>query len=1620
MIESPRVVTEGPTSSGGETSREEAGFNLILDSHPAITRITPIKSLNGGYTDASVLVCDVVGPEGSNPEVDGQYVLKVSGAKDTDQGAAHQAFWDALPDFARARVPRLVLAAANDAVRAELYEIAGNSLRSIRTADLADYRDLRPACGQVASDLLDAQLAAAAPLAYRVGLGVVLEEWVPKMYTDGRRRSALNRVADEVGAGNSLLFVHCGEHLPNPHLVWGPDRALYGQQTDVFRGRSHGDLHLKNLLLSGTSHSKTLTYWLIDVSWDRDSPLLYDQAYLETSAFLNGIRQSVSRSPLTVFSAVDELALTSKVRMLPADHAVLELIQEIRHDTEDVLARRQPRRQDAWKLQYPLARVAAGLNWAAKPVDQPADLQLRVAAFLYAAWASKVMLTKHFPEHWEELVQEHERRRPVALPSQPRPAIPVADAQRLFEPFLSTEDSGVDLYLVADEGLCFAQLTALAVNRWSVVVDLDPSSDAEGLSSALQPTLRARRSVVSAGRTLPHDHSPEATVWLYANGWTSSSEPSPETLAEWRRRYLPLVRRVVDRTIRQTANRAAAVLVLRSGRNDDKIIRVTEYLDECYGGQVRLLDLAVDTADGTPDVVGLLDALTPVLPLGGDTAAATVPGANRSVPLSAEDLLWLGVDLDVLHSEVLSDAARRHPETDEFWQGRPPTWIDLAAGLDVPRELYGDLMADLSSALEKTTKPYLVDLLHSPGAGGTSLARRVAWDLSSSHPAALLKQYSSSSIDRIDDFHHRVGRPLLLVVEAGDLTEAEREDLLSGLDTRGIPVVVLRVSRTNARGMARSRRSDREPHRLLDPMEDRERGEFARLYGPQAETDAGRQMITRLGSVDTTVTPIHPQQLSPFFFGLCAYEQNFSGIETFVRNHLFRLPPQLRLVAQFLALVTRYAQIGIPTHLVRYWITGRWTSETIYDSDDEDLRSLLGDDLRHLTVSHRRELRLLHPQIAEQVLQELLGGDEPKTWRRNLPQLSADLIVSVAGHLGPENFLARRLLENLFVRRIRADDQSRPGRNFSELIEAMPRNSAHWVLQQLTEHCPNEPHFWNHLGRHQIYQMKSSFESAEGYLLRAVELSEGRDALHLHTLGMVRRLWIEHSMSALLKTRPSAQMLLDEVLTRFQSAMDAFDRARDAAPHNDYGYITPVQLTLDVLERLVRVSGHESLPDLINSGDVASDWVAQQLAYAEDLLDQYRVLRANQYGPPDSDYFRGCEEKIERLYSNIDHLITQWRAQLEDNEEKAAIGRALARAYIRRGNRDWSSMDEATLRTIAQCLDTSVRVRTPSEAELRNWFQAYRRLPEYNELRALERFSSIAEVADSLEASYYLYVLHFMRWRRGEELNQDRIRAHLDATDKLSRYANRQWSYEWVGRSPEWCPLTHFSELGEWAGGFWNHPQPLDRVPGVIEEIEGPKRGWVRIGDGRLRAFFRPGDKFRRGRDEYAYVDFFLGFSYEGLRAWEVDMRGRWEPPKSHAPATPAPRRPQDARQPSAPPAPPRAPLPTRTSLPKSRPTMPHVTTPDRQPVPQKMQPALAPATAEPLPLIAGLLDEAGGQMRLIDLGETLITRFGQRWYDEFRAGRKLRAAIQALGLRTDLVAGELTVRQQGPDPMEG
>src|SRR6185437_11081255 len=123
----------------------------------------------------------------------------------------------------------------------------------------------------------------------------------------------------------------------------------------------------------------------------------YDHAYLELAAFLYGLTKSGTSRVLPLLARIDDEPLTIPAELNLQDIGVVQLVSQIRSATLRTLRQLEPRREDVWQRQFLFARIAAGLNWAAKPLD---DLALRRAALLSASWAARLLVRTHHKQLW--------------------------------------------------------------------------------------------------------------------------------------------------------------------------------------------------------------------------------------------------------------------------------------------------------------------------------------------------------------------------------------------------------------------------------------------------------------------------------------------------------------------------------------------------------------------------------------------------------------------------------------------------------------------------------------------------------------------------------------------------------------------------------------------------------------------------------------------------------------------------------------------------------------------------------------------------------------------------------------------------------------------------------------------------------------------------------------------------------------------------------------------------------------------------------------------------------------------------------------------------------------------
>lgn len=1427
-----------------------------------------LKEIGGGHSGAVVLLVDIDIDDavtkatlGVQP---GQYILKVQTPNpwpgETQESERHSEAASRNPEFGLAHIPVLRHSETVDGLLLLLYDIAGQSLASFVAADTVDAAALRHYCATAATDLwlkwneaYSVNAATSARESLRRWLGYRLnptkaEQLHDFVASECERRSVF-RMADRV--------------LVNPLFAASSACIDVPVARVSFDGMIHGDLHLGNILVDPTLRRKE-QYWLIDFALAADAPLGFDQAYLELSILI-GLLQGDPQRILNILEALDsadDLDSADEPEYVPRvpveDVGIFNPCKDIRQANTRWQMSREPNRPDSVIAQRLLSRIAVGLNWANKPMT---DSKRRLA-LAYAAWAATRYLERFNPDESRSLFTDYGPARQSLSPAV-TPAWPEVWEQ------LGRFDSTKAKYVLVTERLDVSEeLQSLASIPWSAIVDLDPWSNENGLHSAIGKTLAARRSVNQYGlKSIPID-ADRGTAWFMAYGWPSRHEPEPQDFRLWRREYGEPYRRLLRELRREAAPLPVKVVILASGELDMRVLQsLIDMADESLetSSDITLIGLSLpenDPAVKARHIMAVPEFLRAVYQVFGASIQVdepTVPSSDGQASLPLDQLRSLEEDLEILHSNILKQPSRSDGVTDAFWRGNPPSWSDLHADVDVRRGLGPQLLKKVGGSLRERGN-HTIELRHAPGSGGTTAALRCGWDLRRDFPVAVLRQYSTTTADRIDQLFRISQKPVLLIAEAALLPQTNREDLYREIAKRNARCVILYVVRTFGEKIAGGAEANPLADRLeiTDPMADGEALEFLSAFSART-TNLERQELLRELAKSEQWKPYR----SPFFFGLTTYEEEFESVHSYVEHHLsVTLTEPIKKAVRFLALVTRYSQTGISKGLLNQFLG-------LDPASDIEISDAFGDVISRLIIRREQAVRLLHPVIAQEILSQSLGDTD---WKYGLKDLALEFIAETTDHLGSDAAETLHLFTELFIRRDHWTSSAGRRPNFSEILLDIPSLAGqHKVLLALTDACPQEAHFWNHLGRHQFYEMKQNFPEAEQHLIKAVELNPN-EPVHHHSLGMVRRFWIRSLMGDMLRREPppTAEQMLEEVHALFTGAADEFAIVRELSPESDHGYITHIQLILEVLEGLVRLGPDKSLRALLGRTDTIGNWVRESIVVAEDLLSQVRQLRGRD---APSRHELTVETRLATLYGHFDAVISSLE-NLSNSSHDPDVRRALAAAYFSKRGRRWAQLPAPELRRTKDLMEDNLRTDPTNARDIRSWFQAFRRLPEFSYIDAIDRLNSWAQVSNQADAYYYLYILHFLRWRQGAEGDEGAMRANLEQCRQRS-IGKRGYSYEWLAKEPDWCPLAHASELGDWErdrnDDFWENTEPLEWVRGSIASIKGPQAGTIRLGP-QTEAFFVPRSKFSKTRHLNSLVKFYIGFSYEGLRAWETDF----------------------------------------------------------------------------------------------------------------------------------------------------
>lgn len=276
---------------------------------------------------------------------------------------------------------------------------------------------------------------------------------------------------------------------------------------------------------------------------------------------------------------------------------------------------------------------------------------------------------------------------------------------------------------------------------------------------------------------------------------------------------------------------------------------------------------------------------------------------------------------------------------------------------------------------------------------------------------------------------------------------------------------------------------------------------------------------------------------------------------------------------------------------------------------------------------------------------------------------------------------------------------------------------------------------------------------------------------------------------------------------------------------------------------------------------------------AEELLDNMKLQTQMKTHNP---FVEKCDFDLQELYENYSLVIEGWNNLLaKADSNKAVIRRSIIRAYVRRV-KSWDSVESNDIDKILKLIEENIQDEPGKGNNIYLWFQAARQTEKIDINNAINKVSNWRAISEIDESIYYLGVLHSIQAIEGTSLSKIKAEKIIrELSEKRRNTPFRTHCFEWYGKYGGLKRLVPYKNAVLKTENYelQFNTALLEKVKGKISFIKGPEAGNIELSCG-LSAHFIParGSGFSRDRDLNRNVRFYLGFSNDGLRAYEVEV----------------------------------------------------------------------------------------------------------------------------------------------------
>lgn len=999
---------------------------------------------------------------------------------------------------------------------------------------------------------------------------------------------------------------------------------------------------------------------------------------------------------------------------------------------------------------------------------------------------------------------------------------------------------------------------------WDVIVDFHQQSADCGLSAgafrggADVPHIYKTGDVVTTEDITSSLRKP---LYYYANGFIG--ERTCATFNEWNRTYYHKLELFLDAVSKSVTTQKTIVVSLLQ---DEDYIESILLLVNRYFSNIKfviandpndiLLPLARRKSNSYEHVRTSIEEIDKCIneylitnePVEGQPHTYSVPyiHGEGNGTLSESELQDLQECFEVLYTHI-GEGSDEEPES--FLRGETVlTWQGAKRGFAAKRERYQRMYEKPLDTIIKNGRNK-VYILHEPGFGGTTVARQLAYDFRENYPVLYLKEYRYTAVQqKLDWLHERTKKTIVVFMEIPSVISADDFEYLYRSTNQSRPYVFVGIMRGTDVVDNNIHVTDWGLDTVL--LADKYRSIIEARY-------SGSEKTAKLNEIQNilTGTTTDTYKRTPFYFGLLTYEKDFVAADGFFEKFVKAVERKelQRKFLIYLALSDVYADKPLPEALFKtvFGVDDNriFKLENYFNDEDGILNSLVQIDI----VSNVRFVRPKYAYFSEKLLRKLLrksGSPEDTGWYANLGTYCKEFIEDVA-RSSVADVLEGDVIQPMFI----GSSRERDGEHFTRLVEDIQKEDRINIFTTLHVQFPDNPHFCSHLAR--FYSMEEKdMGKALDYADRAIRLSPNDPLLH-HMKGMCLFYIIGERMDIVrssLKANPQpdptelsyiTETLLAQAEAEFQKSREIQQKAH----HDDeYGYIPNIKLLLRVFDFYVQANGESKRRVIANAKEPYITWLDR----AHTLLEDAR--RMHEEGE-ESEHFLTCETNLWQQYEDYSGLLEKLNNQLNQTKHPALIRRQLAQIYMKR-DEDYKSNAKANERILTLMSD-NMKSDGTSIVNFLLWFKAAR----YSSLTTDEILTRLVQwntANPAMDLSFYIFVFNSIKAIEGSSEAAECARKALQESQKLGGN-NRIGIREWYGDAPQGIVSNYERK---------NQPSEftLYEVEGFVKDYQHPGNAVIQLDCG-LEVFFKPSVNGIAQSSLNHRVKFFLGFSYDGLRA---------------------------------------------------------------------------------------------------------------------------------------------------------